>query len=84
MVFFCITGLWSEDFIHARHQHSAIESTINAVENHGLDRCLDHGIVGFKRYVALGVIARNLQVLGRIIQQKKQKRLKKRQYALAA
>jgi len=74
----------SEEFIHARHQHSAIESAINAVENHGLDRCLDHGIDGFKRYVALAVVGRNLQVLGHIIQQNELKRLKKRRQALAA
>lgn len=75
---------YSEEFIHARHRHSAIESAINALENHGLDRCPDHGITGFKTYVALAVIARNLQILGHIIQQKKLKRLKKQHKALAA
>lgn len=74
----------SEEFIQARHQHSAIESAINAVENHGLDRCLDKGIDGFKRYVALAIVARNLQMLGHIIQQKKLEQLKKRRRALAA
>ena len=74
----------SEEFIQARHHHSAIESAINAVENHGLDRCLDKGIDGFKRYVALAIVARNLQMLGHIIQQKKLERLKKRRLALAA
>jgi hypothetical protein len=76
----------SEGFIQARYQHSAVESAINAVENHGLDRCLDHGIKGFKRYVALAVIGRNIQVLGNIIQQRELKRLKRRlrKYALAA
>ena len=47
-----------------RRKHSAVESGINALENHGLDRCLDHGISGFKRYVALSIVARNLQNLG--------------------
>ena len=74
----------SEEFIQTRHQHSAIESAINAVENHGLDRCLDKGIDGFKRYVALAIVARNLQMLGHIIQQKKLEQLKKRRRALAA
>jgi len=69
----------SKEFIQARYQHSAIESAINAVENHGLDRCLDHGIKGFKRYVALAVVARNIQTLGNIIQQKELKRLKKQE-----
>jgi len=54
----------SEEFIASRHQHAAVESAINALENHGLDRCLDHGIDGFKRYVALAVLARNIQILG--------------------
>lgn len=70
----------SAEFIQARHQHSAVESSINALENHGLDRCPDHGIDGFKRYVGLSVLARNLQILGHIIQQKrlsKQKRYRK-------
>ena len=76
----------SPEFIQERRRHSGIESAINAVENHGLDRCLDHGLEGFTRYVALAVVARNMQVLGRILQQKKLKWLKKRQthYRLAA
>ncbi|MBF0227724.1 MAG: ISNCY family transposase, partial [Desulfobacterales bacterium] len=43
----------SEDFILQRRKHSAIESAINGLENHGLDICPDHGIEGFERYVAL-------------------------------
>ena len=54
----------SADFIKARHQHSAVESAINALEVHGLDRCPDHGLHGFKRYVSLAVLARNIQQLG--------------------
>ncbi len=65
----------SEEFKKARHKHSAVESSINALENHGLDRCPDHGIEGFKRYVALAVVARNLQILGHMLQQKEVKRL---------
>ena len=34
----------SEKFVSARLQHSAVESAINALENHGLDRCSDHGL----------------------------------------
>ncbi|MBU3947904.1 MAG: ISNCY family transposase, partial [Proteobacteria bacterium] len=41
------------------------------LENHGLDRCPDHGLHGFKRYVALSVLARNIQILGHLLQQKK-------------
>lgn len=71
---------YSEEFLRARRKHSAVESSINALENHGLDRCRDHGIDGFKRYVSLAVLARNIQILGHIIQQKElksRKRLKK-------
>ena len=57
------------EFIRLRHQHSAVESAINALEVHGLDRCLDHGIDGFKRYVALAVVARNIQRLGALLRQ---------------
>lgn len=51
----------------ARRQHSAVESAINALEQHGLDRCPDHGIDGFKRYVALSILARNIQQIGTIL-----------------
>ena len=61
---------YSPEFIKTRHQHSAVESAINALEVHGLDRCPDHGIHGFKRYVALAVLARNIQQLGVKIRQK--------------
>jgi transposase, IS5 family len=54
----------AEDFVQARCQHAAVESAINALEVHGLDRCPDRGLPAFKRYVALAVVARNIQVLG--------------------
>jgi hypothetical protein len=71
----------SEEFIESRRQHSAVESSINALENHGLDRCLDHGVHGFKRYVALSVLARNIQILGHLLQQKELKHQKRRKAA---
>ena len=77
----------SEEFKEARRKHSAVESSINALENHGLDRCLDHGLKGFKRYVALAVLARNIQIIGHIQQQKELKRqqvLEKRLHKKAA
>ena len=55
------------EFVEARQQHSAIESAINALGVHGLDLCRDHGINGFKRYVALAVVTRNIQRLGAIV-----------------
>lgn len=71
----------SDEFVKFRRKHSAVESSINALENHGLDRCLDHGLHGFKRYVALSVLARNIQILGHLIQQKELKRQKRRKAA---
>jgi len=68
----------SDEFLKSRRKHSAVESSINALENHGLDRCRDHGIDGFKRYVALAVLARNIQILGHMIQQKELKRRQRR------
>jgi hypothetical protein len=67
----------SEEFKEARRKHSAVESTINALENHGLDRCRDHGLHGFKRYVALAIVARNIQIIGATLQKKEVKRRKK-------
>jgi len=67
-------------FIKARRQHSAVESGINALEVHGLDRCLDQGIEGFKRYVSLAIVARNIQKIGVILREREKrsgKRLKK-------
>ena len=67
-----------EEFLQGKKNHSAVESAISAMKNHGIDRCLDHGIVGFKRYVALAVAGRNIQILGHHLQQKELKKLKKR------
>jgi hypothetical protein len=52
-------------FVALRQQHSAVESDINALEHHGLKRCLDVGLDGYRRYVGYGVLAFNLHVIGR-------------------
>lgn len=74
----------AEDFIHFKRKHSAVESAINGLENHGLDRCPDHGIQGFKRYVGLSVLARNLQIMGHHIQQKRLEQLQRSEQRKAA
>jgi IS5 family transposase len=51
-------------FAALRRKHNAIESDINALEHHGLDRCPDKGLHGFKRYVGFGVLAYNLHKIG--------------------
>jgi IS5 family transposase len=64
----------SERFGELRRKHSAVESAINALEHTGLDRCRDYGLEGFKRYVALAVVARNIHRLGCILQQQELER----------
>ena len=66
------------EFIRLRRRHSAVESAINALEVHGLDRCPDHGIGGFKGYVALAVVARNIQRLGAMLRQHEQEKEKRK------
>jgi transposase, IS5 family len=68
----------SDAFRYARRKHSAVESGINALEVHGLDRCFDHGIEGFKRYVALAIVARNIQRLGAILQKQDREKLERK------
>lgn len=57
----------SKEFKKTRNKHSAVESNINCLEHHGLDRCPDKGLKGFKKYTAMGVLAYNLHTLGKII-----------------
>ncbi len=58
----------TKQFVALRHAHSAVESGVNALEHHGLNRCLDVGLEGFQRYVGYGVLAYNLHRIGREIQ----------------
>jgi len=76
----------SDEFKVLRNQHSGVESAINGLEQGGLDVCPDHGIHGFKRYVGLAVLSRNIKRLGAIIRlQEKAKEARKRgQYKKAA
>ena len=76
----------SREFKLLRRQHSAVESAINALDAHGLDRCPDHGIKGFEHYVALAVLAKNIHRLGTVLreQQKERQRRKRGPYKKAA
>ena len=66
------------EFTHFRRKHSAVESAINALENHGLDCCPDRGVMGFKRYVGLAILARNIQLIGVILQKRQLRAMKRR------
>jgi IS5 family transposase len=68
----------SDRFQAHRRRHSGVESAINALEQGGLDVCPDQGIDGFKRYVALAVVARNLKRMGAIIQKQQQDKEKRK------
>ena len=74
------------EFVRLRRQHSAVESAINALEAHGLNQCPDHGIDGFKRYVSLAIVARNVQRLGAVLreQEKLQEERRRGPYKKAA
>lgn len=75
---------YSPEFVLAKQKHSAVESAINALEVHGLDKCPDDGIDGFKRYVGLAVLSRNIQLLGTIKRDAERRRLLKERQKLAA
>ena len=55
-------------FRQARQRHPGIESAIGALQSgNGLERCRDRTEIGLERYVALGVLGRNLHVLGKLL-----------------
>ena len=55
-------------FRKARQHHPGVESAIGALQaGNGLKRCRDRSKRGFERYVALGVLGRNLQTLGKLL-----------------
>ena len=54
-------------FKKLRNAHSAVESNINMLEHHGLNRCMDKGLRNYKRCVGLSVLAYNLHILGNVL-----------------
>jgi transposase, IS5 family len=53
-------------FVKGRHWHAGVEGRISVLKRaHDLGRCLAHGLQGFQGWVAWGIIAANLAVLGR-------------------
>ena len=58
----------SVEFRQARQKHSGIESAIGALQSgNGLARCRDHSQIGYARYDGLGVLGRNVLVLGKLL-----------------
>jgi transposase, IS5 family len=65
----------SKSFKQLRRAHSAVESNINMLEHHGLNRCVDKGLHGYKRNAGLSILAYNLHIIGNHLigqQQKKE------------
>jgi hypothetical protein len=55
-------------FRAARKRHAGVESAIGALQSgNGLKRCRDRSEIGFERYVSLGILGRNLHVLGKLL-----------------
>lgn len=42
-------------FVRFKNWQSGIESNIYSLEHHGLNRCPDNGLNGFKRYAGFGI-----------------------------
>ena len=58
----------SVTFRQARQSHPGVESVIGALQaGNGLQRCRDCTELGYQRYLALGVLGRNLHTLGRLL-----------------
>ena len=58
----------SVEFRKARQSHPGVESAIHALQSgNGLKRCRDRSERGFERYIGLGVLGRNLHVLGKLL-----------------
>lgn len=73
----------SKEFKQLRRAHSAIESNINMLEHHGLNRCMDKGLHRYKRSAGLSVLAYNLHQLGNVLLAKEKKRDEQKRTALA-
>ena len=55
-------------FRAARQNHAGVESAIGALQSgNGLVTCRDHSQLGYARYIGLGMLGRNLLVLGKLL-----------------
>lgn len=58
----------SVEFRQARQHHPGVESAIGALQaGNGQKRCRDKSKHGYERYVGLGILGRNLHVLGKLL-----------------
>jgi hypothetical protein len=55
-------------FRRSRRRHPGVESLIGGLQaGNGLERCRDRSETGLRRYVGLGILGRNLHVLGKLV-----------------
>jgi IS5 family transposase len=63
----------SVEFRQAKQKHSGIESAIGALQSgNALARCRDRSQVGYARYIGLGILGRNLLMLGKLLLSREQ------------
>jgi IS5 family transposase len=75
----------TRQFKALRNSHAAVESDINCLEHHGLNRCPDKGLTNFRKYTSFGVLAYNLHRLGNLLfEQEREKLSKNKIWAKAA
>jgi hypothetical protein len=61
----------SVTFRAAKQRHPGIESAIGGLQSgNGQKRCRDRGELGLERYLALGILGRNLHTFGRLLIQR--------------
>ena len=61
----------SVTFRAAKKRHPGIESAIGSLQSgNGQKRCRDRGELGLERYLALGILGRNLHTFGRLLIQR--------------
>ncbi|MFQ5604351.1 MAG: hypothetical protein ACE5HS_13870 [bacterium] len=71
----------AKEFKALRNAHAAVESDINSLEHHGLNRCPDKGLTNFKKYAAFGILAYNLHRLGNVLIEQEREQLSKNKKA---
>jgi hypothetical protein len=63
--------------------HLAEGGQFTWVFHHGLNRCFDKGLRGFKRCVGLSIVAYNLHLLGNALLEKEREQEMRKQKALS-
>ncbi len=69
------------EFISARKQFPAVESVINVLESHGMDRCPDKGPVNFERYASMKICTSDIHRIGAIIRARELKEMHRKKKA---